>query len=659
MPMNSNHLLLELLNRLNLAISAANLLLTFSLFVYIVTHNFRNSAARAFAALLGFVTIVNGVDVVIAQVNNPEAATGWLKLQWIGIAMVPAAYLHFSDALLRSTGNVSRFRRWATVVAYATGGLFFILVWTTDLIVDRAVAYAPWATQLTAGPFFWVFVAYFFITSAWGFANTLWARQRALTPTSRRRMTYLVASFAAPGLAVYPYLLLASVPARLPPMVIIILLLVGNIGVGTMIVVMTYSVAYLGALAPDRVIKHDLVTYIFQGPLLGLFVLTAVLLLPPLEEWLGLPRETVLVFIIVGGIIFYQVILEWLKPVYDLLVYQRDRSEIQLWRALRDRMLTASDINQVLENILTSICDLLRVEHGFVIVLDEGRFSVAASSGAPSVAQGFLNAFDLTELAGLNGDIEADDLTTWPERHGLRLYPLRSQDGAFLLGLLAVQMPTQLGEMSDRERNLLDRLLKQAQISLEDRHLQQGVLTLLKQLQPQFDNIQRWRTTVPYTAPTAVLQHTPLQAADFPQFVKDALRDYWGGPRLTQSPLLHLRVVRQRLREFDNNPAKALRAVLTDAMEALKPPEGQAHSQQEWLLYNILDLKFIQGYRSRDVAQRLAMSESDLYRKQRAAIEELARAILAMEQALAEQEALASATDEHATADKNEEGTNQ
>jgi len=53
---------------------------------------------------------------------------------------------------------------------------------------------------------------------------------------------------------------------------------------------------------------------------------------------------------------------------------------------------------------------------------------------------------------------------------------------------------------------------------------------------------------------------------------------------------------------------------------------------QEWLLYNILDLKYIQGKRARDVAMRLAMSESDLYRKQRAAIDELARAISHMEQ---------------------------
>ena len=47
--------------------------------------------------------------------------------------------------------------------------------------------------------------------------------------------------------------------------------------------------------------------------------------------------------------------------------------------------------------------------------------------------------------------------------------------------------------------------------------------------------------------------------------------------------------------------------------------------------YNILELKFIRGYRVRDVALRLAMSESDLYRKQRVAIEEVARMLAEME----------------------------
>jgi hypothetical protein len=43
-------------------------------------------------------------------------------------------------------------------------------------------------------------------------------------------------------------------------------------------------------------------------------------------------------------------------------------------------------------------------------------------------------------------------------------------------------------------------------------------------------------------------------------------------------------------------------------------------------------MKFIQGRRVRDIAGRLAMSESDLYRKQRVAIEEVAKTLVDMEQ---------------------------
>jgi hypothetical protein len=42
-------------------------------------------------------------------------------------------------------------------------------------------------------------------------------------------------------------------------------------------------------------------------------------------------------------------------------------------------------------------------------------------------------------------------------------------------------------------------------------------------------------------------------------------------------------------------------------------------------------MKFIEGRKVRDVASRLAMSEADLYRKQRVAIEAVAKAILEME----------------------------
>jgi hypothetical protein len=51
----------------------------------------------------------------------------------------------------------------------------------------------------------------------------------------------------------------------------------------------------------------------------------------------------------------------------------------------------------------------------------------------------------------------------------------------------------------------------------------------------------------------------------------------------------------------------------------------------EWTIYNILDLRFIERIKVRDVAMRLAMSEPDLYRKQRVAIEAVADGLIEME----------------------------
>ena len=61
-------------------------------------------------------------------------------------------------------------------------------------------------------------------------------------------------------------------------------------------------------------------------------------------------------------------------------------------------------------------------------------------------------------------------------------------------------------------------------------------------------------------------------------------------------------------------------------------PEGERRFTTEWILYNILEMKFIEGRKVREVASRLAMSEADLYRKQRVAVESVARAIAEMEE---------------------------
>ena len=117
---------------------------------------------------------------------------------------------------------------------------------------------------------------------------------------------------------------------------------------------------------------------------------------------------------------------------------------------------------------------------------------------------------------------------------------------------------------------------------------------------------------------------------DLSQWVKDALSHYWGGPKLTKSPLMDLQVVQQALPEHDENATNALRAILRKAVEQVRP-EGERRFTAEWILYNILEMKFLEGRKVRNVARRLAMSEADLYRKQRVAVEAVANAIVEME----------------------------
>jgi truncated hemoglobin YjbI len=144
--------------------------------------------------------------------------------------------------------------------------------------------------------------------------------------------------------------------------------------------------------------------------------------------------------------------------------------------------------------------------------------------------------------------------------------------------------------------------------------------------------IQRLRAAARYDG-TEILTTplSPYEEQNLVTWVKEALTHYWGGPKLTDSPLLELQVVRQTVEKNQETPANALRSILRQAIEKVRP-EGERRFTGEWILYNILDMKFLEGRKVREVALRLAMSEADLYRKQRVAIEAVAQAIADMEQ---------------------------
>ncbi|MCW5882822.1 MAG: hypothetical protein KIS91_17960, partial [Anaerolineae bacterium] len=488
--------LLGVLARLNLVLSSATVIVAVSLLAYLLTHNFRNKVARAFCLLLVFVSIVYAGDVFLDAVADPDSTRFWLRFQWIGIALVPAAYLHFSDVLLRTTNSFSTLRRWLTIGAFVGGGISLALVLFSHALVDQVDLNPlnPLAAHFTAGPLFGLFTAFFFATSAYAAYNVVRARNRALTPTSRRRMNYLLASIAAP-FSVFPYLMLTSPLINLGerPLMFGFLAAAANIAITWMITFMAYGVAYQGVLISDRAVKRNLIKYLLQAPSLGSFVILALLLVPPVERILGLPRDTVLIFAVVIGIVAFQLFVSVSRPLVDRVIFWGDWKEVHWLRRLDERLLTSSDLRQLLENILSSICDVLRVQEGFVAVTQEGRLSLDTATIPAERAQASLDALDENALAALEEGAPV-------ERGGYWIVPLRGTETSegerpFLGALGVARNPATL---TDRERSALVDLIEQAERAMEDRRLQQSVFRVVRQLETEIETRQRARSQMRY-----------------------------------------------------------------------------------------------------------------------------------------------------------------
>ncbi len=616
--------------RLNEILSAAIIILAFSLCAYMLVYNWRSAIGRAFTVLLACMCFTYVGDVALFKVDNAIQAIPWLKFQWIGIAFIPAAYLHFADVVLRATNAVSSRRRFAVYVAYLFGFVLLLLATQTEHLV-RNPFHEPGVTQFRSGPFFWVFTVYFYTTLIWGGYKIYLARSRCLTSEARRRMTYMAVSFVAPALGVYPYMLIASTPSPLPTLVLLIMLFLVNLGIGLMIILMAYSVVFFEALAPDRVVKHNLVHFLLRGPVMAAFVISIIQILPEKERVLGLPTGIVLATMIVGVIIVWQLAINLAMPLIDKVIFYKDRKEITWISELDRRLLTTTDLQQALENVLTTMCEILRVRTGFI-------YNLTARQGPRLETQ--IGSNEQVEQALSNIDVPklVERINKTGQHHFIPqnnfwFVLLKNQTQDRSLGLLGVEARADNYDLLAEEEEIMALLIEQAERALEDRRLQQEVFTSLKNIIPEIERVQRLRNAVSYAgAPNlAPLTDSPILEQDFSKMVRDALTHYWGGPKLTRSPLLGLNVVQRALTEHDDNAPKALRSVLGQAIEKQRPEGERRMTATEWLMYNILDLKFVQGLRVRDIAHRLAMSEADLYRKQRLAIEEVARTLSEME----------------------------
>jgi hypothetical protein len=605
----------------------------FSLLLYALTFSLRERVARVFALILAGIVLITVSDGLASTARDLSEAEIWLRIQWVGTALLPAAYLHFSDALLSSTGRPSRGRRRLAVRAnYLLAAVLAAIATLTDLfltdgIQDTGLAY------LQAGPYFWVFLAYAVPILIWTAINLVRAYRRCQTATSRRRMIYLMVGALAPAMAAFPYLLLLGRISELHPLLVRIVLIQSNLLVAGLLVVLAYATAYFGVTYSDRAVKGRLFQWLLRGPLVAAAALAILVLATYLFERIGLPESRLILVSVVVGIVLLQfAITVGRRPLERMLFLETrsDREEIRRLQWLEDRLLTGADLRQFLESLLAALCDLTRSPAAFVIEwCDEGA-AFLAGVGPRSMLPLETDLSALPKPEVLEYIPGAGSLFRWG---GFWLIPLHGQDGEELIGLMGLAAAAEHLELSPDQRESLGRLTARAAGALADERLQRDVFSSLNRLMPDVEKMQNLSAAARYGQ--AALMAAPVNGgspgADLAQWVREALNHYWGGPKLTASPLLGLRVVREELDRHDGNAVNALRAVLRRAVDRVRP-EGERRFTSEWLLYNILDMKFLEGKRVRDVALRLAVSEADLYRKQKVAIEELARVIAEMEQ---------------------------
>jgi len=179
--------LITTLRGLNDLLTAGIAITAFSLLLYALSFNLRDRVARFFAFILACVVIVFVGEAIGSVTTSPHMLEFWLSLQWVGIILLPPAYVHFSDALLATTGRPSRGRRRRVIRITYTIALLFLIALPFDLLVGPLVQDVSPAPHLQRTWLTWVFALFYLVIMIWAWVNFVRAYQRTVTSASRRR----------------------------------------------------------------------------------------------------------------------------------------------------------------------------------------------------------------------------------------------------------------------------------------------------------------------------------------------------------------------------------------------------------------------------------------------------------------------------------------
>lgn len=116
-------------------------------------------------------------------------------------------------------------------------------------------------------------------------------------------------------------------------------------------------------------------------------------------------------------------------------------------------------------------------------------------------------------------------------------------------------------------------------------------------------------------------EHLPdLSYDQFVAYLRSALHYLYDPVHLRRSPLVELLGLQDA---FDR--AAALQQTLSSAIRALKPPDDEPPQSRAWRIYDVLSLQYLRQLDRDAVANQLGISERQMRREQRLAIEALAQ----------------------------------
>ena len=600
-----------------------------ALMMYATSFNIHDRLVQTYILLLACVVLIYVGEAMASVSNTPTYVEFLLQMKWVGLVMLPAVYLHFSDALLTLTGRPSRGRRRTVVL------VIYILSVVMAVLIPFGITVGGLAPEQAPGPYLerntitFYFGIFYILVMLMVSYNMLRVVRRSATRTSQRRLFYLMAGAAAPALTSILFLFHGNLTLASHPDFFWLVSIVASVITGFFLIVMAYVVSYFGLNWTERAVKSRLLRWMLRGPFVAAIVLGMTTIVRRFGESQGVPNFFLVPVVMVAGFLVLEYAITLASPYLEkAFFWGEDRADLEVIQSLQDRMLTGKDLDQFLEMVSASICDRLQVKAGFIAVLEGGKIDRVIQTGDKKMLTS-LNLDDSILQEIDNQANEEADFQSLGNLYVARLEYANGNGNKILLGLCGfLKYDPDLLEEEDLKavRLLIDR----ATIALKDRAYQQQVLRSITSLQLEVDYIQDLRASASYNQQRIYNSENRSIPVEMTDWVKDALTHYWGGPKLTNNPLMNLKVVESASEANEGNRVNALRSIIKEAIEKIRP-EGERKFTSDWLLYNILDLKFLQGKKVREVARKLSVSEADLYRKQKVALESVAQVIADME----------------------------